>query len=127
MMNVPGIEPPEKTCTDSACPWHGALSVRGRLKEGKVVSAKMQNTVIVEWEFIQKIGKYERFTRRTSKVAAHVPSCMALKEGDAVVIGECRKLSKTKSFVVLGKKGETKLIKAEEPIAKKKKDKGGKK
>ncbi len=105
MIKIPGIEPPEKTCTDSKCPWHGQLSVRGKLREVEVVSARMQNTVIVKWEFIEKIGKYERFTRRTTKVAAHVPKCMTLHEGDTVVVAECRKLSRTKNFVVVGKKG----------------------
>lgn len=87
----------------------------------------MQNTVLVKWDIVQKIGKYERFTRRTSKVAAHVPSCMTLKEGDHVIIGECRKLSRTKSFVVLGKKGVGKKKIVEEPTKKKAKNKEGKK
>lgn len=104
MIKIPGIVPPEKTCTDSKCPWHGQLSVRGRLREVEVVSTKMQNTAIVKWEFIRKLRKYERFMRRTSKIAAHVPPCMSIHEGDKVLIGECRKLSKTKTFVVLGKK-----------------------
>jgi small subunit ribosomal protein S17 len=106
MQKIPGIVPPEKTCTDSKCPWHGQLSIRGRLREGEVVSSRMQNTVVVKWDIIQKLRKYERFRRRTSKVTAHVPSCMSVHEGDMIVIGECRKLSKTKSFVVLGKKEE---------------------
>jgi small subunit ribosomal protein S17 len=106
MMNIPGIVPPEKTCSDSKCPWHGQLSIRGKLKEVEVVSAKMQDTVIVKWEFIEKLGKYERFNRKTSKVSAHVPECMTVHEGDKVLIGECRKLSKTKAWVVIGKKGE---------------------
>lgn len=88
----------------------------------------MQNTVLVQWEFIQALGKYERFTRKTSKVAAHVPGCLTLKEGDIVLIGECRKLSKTKSFVVLGKKqAKSKDLKTEDPTKKKEKKKGGKK
>jgi hypothetical protein len=56
-----------------------------------------------------------------------VPGCLSLKEGDLVVIGECRKLSKTKNFVVLGKKEAGKRdIKTEDPLTKTKK-KGGKK
>ena len=46
--------------------------------------------------------KFERFERGKSSVQAHNPDCIKAKEGDQVMIAECRPLSKTKSFVVVG-------------------------
>ena len=47
----PGLKPPEKVCSDKKCPWHGNVSVRGLILVGKVVKAKMQNTVVVQREY----------------------------------------------------------------------------
>jgi len=33
-IGIPNVEPPEKTCDDIQCPFHGNLSVRGRVMEG---------------------------------------------------------------------------------------------
>lgn len=96
-----GIEPPKEKCSDAKCPFHGTLSVRGRAFEGVVVSDKMTHTVTVELERMQRILKYERYERRTSKFHAHNPPCIKTKVGDRVKIMECRRLSKTKTFVVV--------------------------
>lgn len=96
-----GVKPPEKECKDVYCAWHGKLPVRGKNFRGNVRSAKSKNTVIVEWGYNRFIRKYERYERRKSRVTAHIPDCMDAQEGDKVVIGECRPISKTKSFVVL--------------------------
>ncbi len=100
-----GIEakPPEKTCKDVKCPWHGKLPIRGRVFVGKVVSDKASKTVIVRWDYHHYIPKYERYERRHTKVAAYNPECINAKEGDIVKIAECRPLSKTKKFVVIEK------------------------
>jgi small subunit ribosomal protein S17 len=82
---------------------HGSLKVRGAVVEGIVVSDKPKNTIIVEREYLQYIPKYERYERRTSKLNAHIPPCMDAKVGDKVRIGECKKISKTKSFVLIEK------------------------
>jgi hypothetical protein len=37
---------PKKTCDDRNCPFHGTLSIRGRVLEGIVHTAKMDKTVI---------------------------------------------------------------------------------
>lgn len=100
-----GIEPPKERCTDPKCPFHGKLSVRGRAFEGMVVSDKMSRTVTVELEHARKVPKYERYERRTSKLHAHNPPCIAARTGDRVEIMECRRLSKTKAFVVVQKLG----------------------
>ena len=76
---------------------------RGITLEGIVVSAKPKKTVIVRRDYVKYIPKYERYERRHSKIAAHLPDCLKnqVKEGDRVKIAECRKISKTKSFVVI--------------------------
>lgn len=96
-------KPPEKECNDKNCPFHGNLSVRGRTLVGKVASEKMDKTVVVEREFAQKIPKYERYERRTSRIHAHNPPCINAHVGDKVRIVECHRLSKLKSFVVIEK------------------------
>ena len=96
------IARPEKECKDPTCAWHGSLPVRGRVFKGKVRSAKSHNTVIVEWDYHRFIQKYERYQRQKSRVTAHAPPCLRVKEGDSVVIAECRPISKTKHFVVVG-------------------------
>ena len=97
----PSINPPEEECEDKNCPFHGTLSVRGQVLEGEVVSDKMDKTVIVERKHLEKVPKYERYERRDSRVFVHNPPCVNAKQGDKVKIGECKKLSKEKSFVVL--------------------------
>ncbi|MDD3175025.1 MAG: 30S ribosomal protein S17 [Candidatus Nanoarchaeia archaeon] len=76
-------------------------SIRGKIIVGRVVSAKMHKTVTVEWERKVLLRKFERFTKKTSKVAAHNPENINAQEGDLVKIGEVRPLSKTKNFMVL--------------------------
>jgi small subunit ribosomal protein S17 len=92
---------PESVCEDKNCPYHGNVTVRGKLFEGVVVSDSMDRTVKVEWENLVKDKKYNRYFRTRSKVTAHNPDCIKAKEGDRVLIGETRPLSKTKHFVVL--------------------------
>ncbi|MBN2042515.1 MAG: 30S ribosomal protein S17 [Candidatus Aenigmarchaeota archaeon] len=101
-----GLKPPEGKCEDPKCPWHGKMPVRGRVFEGVVRSAKNHNTVRVEWGFHDFIQKYQRYEKKKSKVSAHNPPCIRAREGERVVIAECRSLSKTKHFVVVHKKGE---------------------
>ena len=98
-----GIEvvAPKESCEDANCPFHGRLSVRGRVVEGDVVSAKAQKTVVIKRKYLHFIPKYERYERRHSKMLAHNPDCVDAKTGDRVKIAECRPLSKTKHFVVV--------------------------
>ncbi len=103
------VTPPKTECQDILCPFHGNLSVRTKTIKGKIVSAKMKQTVIVQRDYAQYVRKYMRYERRRSRIPAHNPSCIAAKEGDTVRIAECRPLSKTVSFVIVEKasKGET--------------------
>jgi small subunit ribosomal protein S17 len=99
---------PKKTCNDRNCPFHGNLPIRGRKLEGVVVSAKMDKTVIVRHDYLKYVPKFMRYERRRSRIPSHNPPCIDAKEGDRVVIAECRPISKTVSFVVVEKKEEAK-------------------
>jgi small subunit ribosomal protein S17 len=94
---------PKKTCDDINCPFHGELSVRGRVLEGIVVSAKMDKTVVVERNYLSYIRKFRRYERRHSRISSHNPPCLDVKEGDRVIIAESRPISKTVGFVVVEK------------------------
>ncbi len=98
------VEEPKRTFNDENCPFHGHLKVRGVILKGKIVSKAMQKTVVVERERFHYIPKYERYEKRTGRYKAHLPPCIDVEKGDEVIIMECRPLSKTKHFVVVGKK-----------------------
>ncbi|MBI2583672.1 MAG: 30S ribosomal protein S17 [Candidatus Aenigmarchaeota archaeon] len=100
-----GIEAakPESECASKECPWHGSLSIRGRVFKGTVASAKSPKTVTVTWDYLNYVPKFERYARKRTKISAHNPECIGAKEGDIVVIAECRPISKTKNFVVVEK------------------------
>ncbi len=90
-------------CNDVKCPIHGHIKVHGNVFTGTVVSDKGDKTVVVEREVVRYVPKYERYRKVRSRMAAHSPLCMGARAGDVVKIGETRKISKTKSFVVLEK------------------------
>ena len=98
---------PKKSCEDRNCPFHGTLSVRGRVLDGVVVSSKMDKTVIVEREYLQFSTKYTRYEKRRGHMPSHNKPCLDVKEGDRVRIAECRPISKTVSFVVVEKLEES--------------------
>jgi small subunit ribosomal protein S17 len=77
------------------------IKTRGRTFQGKVVSSKAHRTVTVEWNRKIFVPKYERYQLKRSKVKAHNPDEMGAKEGDEVIIQECRPISKTKKFIVI--------------------------
>lgn len=88
-------------CKDPKCPFHGHLKVRGNIFSGTVKSAKSPKTASIERALFRYVPKYERYKKTKSRVYAHNPECINAQEGDTVTIGETRKLSKTKCFVVL--------------------------
>jgi len=96
-----GLPEPAKACEDKNCPWHGHIAVRGRVFGCVVVSTHAHKTAIVERSYHHRVPKYQRYERRKSRIVAHNPACISAKEGDHVVIAECRPLAKTKHFVVV--------------------------
>ncbi len=69
---------------------------------GKIVSDKMQKTVVVEVEMIKEHPKYKRRYKFHKRYKAHVENG-EYKTGDKVVIEECRPLSKDKQWKVIKK------------------------
>lgn len=100
-IGIPNIEPPEKTCNDKTCPFHGNLSVRGRVMEGIVTSTRMHKTIVFQTDYLSLIKKYSRYERRRSRKLAHLPPCIEANVGDTIKVVECRPLSKNVSRVVV--------------------------
>jgi small subunit ribosomal protein S17 len=49
--------PPKKSCDDELCPFHGVLSVRGKLFTGTIVSAKAKSMAVVAREYPHPVTK----------------------------------------------------------------------
>jgi small subunit ribosomal protein S17 len=88
-------------CTDPHCPIHAGFSTRGSVKRGFVASKKLAQMAVVEIPMLTRSKKYERFAKKRSRIHAHVPACIKTETGDIVEIAECRKISKTKAFVIM--------------------------
>jgi small subunit ribosomal protein S17 len=96
-----GVKPPERTCEDPHCPFHGSLRIRGKLLEGKVVSVAAKNMAVLQRESFAYNKKYMRYLKKRNTLHAHLSPCVDLKVGDVATVAECRPLSKTVSFVVV--------------------------
>lgn len=68
-------------------------------KIGRVVSNKMDKSVVVAVDFVRRHPLYHKRITRTSKFVAHDAN-NECGIGDIVRIEECRPLSKTKRWVV---------------------------
>lgn len=71
-----------------------------KVKVGKVVSDKMDKTVVVAVQITESHPLYHRIVRRTEKFKAHDENNEA-RIGDTVVIMETRPLSKDKRWRVI--------------------------
>ncbi len=91
-------------CNDKKCHIHGSLKVRGRIFEGRVTK-KFATRVVIEFERMIYVRKYERYYKSKTKIHAHLPTCMEnqIQIGDLIRIQECRPLSKIIHFVVIKK------------------------
>ncbi len=74
----------------------------GKILSGKIVSAKMKDTVVVQVERYTKHPKYGKFLKRQKKFKAH-DAGNKHKEGEVVEIIETKPISKDKHFMVLEK------------------------
>jgi len=98
------------SCDDKNCHVHGNLKVRGKVFEG-IIIRKFPKRIVIQFERMVYIRKYERYKKSKTKIHARLPDCMKdkIKVGDLIKIQECRPLSKLVHFVVIGKvKGEEK-------------------
>lgn len=61
----------------------------------------MHRTIIIRRDYLHYVPKYNRYEKRHKNVAAHVSPAFRVAEGDVVVVGQCRPISKTVRFNVL--------------------------
>jgi small subunit ribosomal protein S17 len=93
-----------KECKDKCCPIHGNISLRGRSFRGKVIK-KFPKRAVIEFDRTLYVPKYERYSKRKTKLHARLPECMAndINLGDFIEITECRPISKIIHFIVTKK------------------------
>lgn len=91
-------------CKDVKCHVHGDLKSRGKIFEGTVIK-KFPKRVVIEFERMVYVSKYERYARFKTKIHARLPDCISqnINIGDYIKVRECRPLSKIIHFVVIGK------------------------
>ena len=77
---------------------------RGRIFKGIVIK-KFPKRVVIEFERTIYIKKYERYSKRKTKLHARLPDEITndVNIGDYIEIMECRPLSKIIHFIVVGK------------------------
>ena len=75
-------------------------SISSRTLTGNVIGDRMNKTVTVLVERRVKHPVYGKILTKSSKIKAHDDS-NSVKEGDRVVIAECRPISKDKSWTVI--------------------------
>jgi small subunit ribosomal protein S17 len=73
---------------------------RRRVKQGLVVSSKMEKTIVVKCETRVPHPIYKKIIRKSVRFKAHDESNEA-RAGDVVRIAECRALSKEKRWRLL--------------------------
>ena len=77
-----------------------------KIRSGVVVSDKMDKSIVVKIETVEKHPLYKRTIRRSKKFKAHDEQNQA-RTGDYVSIIECRPISKTKTWRLLSIKDNT--------------------
>ena len=75
------------------------VGTRGRIFQG-TVTKKFPTRVVIEFERIVYVPKYERFSKSKTRLHARVQKGMNVEVGDYVKVHECRPLSKIIHFVV---------------------------
>ena len=76
------------------------MSETNRIQQGRVISDKMDKSIVVAIERTVKHPIYGKYVKRTTKVHAHDED-NTCGLGDKVEIAECRPLSKTKSWTLV--------------------------
>ena len=60
-----GIKTPERAIRgkyiDKKCPFTSAVTIRGSILKGLVISTKMQRTIIVRRDYLRYVKKYRRY------------------------------------------------------------------
>lgn len=95
------VPEPKRECDDAHCPFHGSLSVRGKVFDGTVKSSKARGTITLQKETPIYYPKFKRYARSRSTIHAHLPACLDVEEGDRVIAAECRPIAKSVSYVIV--------------------------
>lgn len=90
-------EPTTYISTNSA-----VVHTRGRFFEG-LVTKKFPTRVVMEFERTVYVPKYQRFTKKKTRIHARLPPAFDINVGDYIRIQECRPLSKIIHFMVIEK------------------------
>ena len=89
------------------------ISTRGQIFKGRVIR-KFPNRITIELERTVYIPKFERYTKRKTRIHARLPDELIheVHEGDLVKVQECRPLSKIIHFMTIEivKKSQEKKI-----------------
>ncbi len=80
------------------------ICARGRTFEG-IVKKKFHKRIVIEFERMIYVEKYERYAKSRTKIHARLPEFMEkeINVGDLIKVQECRPLSKIIHFVVVKK------------------------
>jgi len=80
------------------------VGTRGRIFEG-IVTKKFPKRIVLEFERMIYVRKYERYAKLKTKIHARLPDTMekVINVGDLVRVHECRPLSKIIHFVAVQK------------------------
>ena len=80
------------------------ICTRGRTFEG-VVKKKFHKRIVIEFERMIHVRKYERYAKSRTKIHARLPESLEkdINIGDLIKVQECRPLSKIIHFIVIKK------------------------
>ncbi|MBU1129025.1 MAG: 30S ribosomal protein S17 [Nanoarchaeota archaeon] len=80
------------------------IKTRGKTFEGTVIK-KFQKRVVIEFQRMVYVRKYERYSKTRTKLHARLPEGMEkeINIGDLIKVQECRPLSKIIHFMVIEK------------------------
>ena len=80
------------------------IRTHGKIFQGRVIK-KFPKRVVIEFERMVYIRKYERYTKTKTKIHARLPESMEnqINIGDLIRVQECRPLSKIIHFIVIEK------------------------
>ncbi|MFH1202199.1 MAG: 30S ribosomal protein S17 [Candidatus Omnitrophota bacterium] len=76
------------------------MRLRRKIRIGKVISAKMEKTIVVEITRVSKHPVYKKMVKSTNKFKVHDEKKVA-KVGDKVRIMETRPISKEKHWTLV--------------------------
>jgi small subunit ribosomal protein S17 len=87
------------------------VGTRGKIFEG-IVTKKFPKRVVIEFERMIYVRKYERYAKLKTKIHARLPEALEkeINLGDLIRVHECRPLSKIIHFVVIQKIKDAKEV-----------------